>query len=72
MDADDVIDSYRQRLEAEGFEVREEHDLRHDESRTTSVTGVQEATDRVVFLATAREDGGTRMILGYGEGDGSE
>jgi hypothetical protein len=68
-DGADLVAAYRRRLESMGYEVRAEHDLRHEDGRTASVTGVEEATGRVVFLATAREEGVTRVILGYGQGE---
>jgi hypothetical protein len=71
VDADpaELTASYRRQLEAAGFEVRAEHNLRQEDGHTTSVTGVHETTDRIVFLTTGREDGVTRAVLGYGRGD---
>jgi hypothetical protein len=69
VDPAELTDAYGRRLRAAGFEIREEHDLRHEDGRTTSVTGVEESTHRMVFLSTSREDGVTRVVLSYGQGD---
>jgi len=65
-----VIDRYRSRLEAEGWTIRAEHGLRDRHGTHVSVVGVQEARDRMAVLTAGREDGSTRVVLGWGEAAG--
>ena len=65
---EELLASYRSRLEGEGYEVRAEHALRMERGDSGSIIGKDEANGRVVFLAASRDEAVTRAVLGYGEG----
>jgi hypothetical protein len=62
-----VLDFYRRELREAGYEIREEH----SEWKRGDVEGgfwaESDADGRMVFMAVSEEDGGTKVILGYGE-----
>lgn len=65
-----VVDAVRERLEDGGYSLRAEHSLRGRDGRSASVVGRDDDAGRMVFLVASREDGTTRVVLGYGEGMG--
>lgn len=65
-----VVDAVRERLEDGGYSLRAEHSLRGRDGRSASVVGRDDDAGRMVFLVAAREDGATRVVLGYGEETG--
>jgi len=65
---EELLASYRGRLEREGYEVTAEHALRIEQGESGSIVGKDEATGHVVFLASSREEAVTRVVLGYGGG----
>ena len=62
-----LVDGYRARLEAEGWTIRAEHELRDRHGTSVSVVGFQESGGRMAVLTADREDGSTRAVLGWGE-----
>jgi len=64
-----LVDGYRARLEAEGWTIRAEHELRDRHGTSVSVVGFQESGNRMAVLTADREDGSTRAVLGWGEAD---
>lgn len=70
-DAEALVEAYRDRLESEGYDLRAEHRLDGRGERSASVVGTDAsaAPDRTVFFLAAEEDGVTRVVLGWGEGD---
>lgn len=67
---EDLVAAYRDALADEGYDLRAEHSLRGESARSASVVGRDDATHRTVFLVASREDGVTKAVLGFGEGDG--
>ncbi|HZD05152.1 MAG TPA: hypothetical protein VE173_09540 [Longimicrobiales bacterium] len=67
---EDMVAAYRDGLADEGYDLRAEHSLRGESARSASVVGRDDATRRMVFLVASREDGVTKVVLGFGEGDG--
>jgi hypothetical protein len=63
-----VVEPYRARLESDGYDLQAEHSHRAGEGRSASVVGRDETSGRMVFLAASREDGVTKVVLGWGEG----
>ena len=64
---EDVLSFYKDRLEADGYRMAAEHrrsDRGFDEG---SLFARNEDTGRMVFVAAHRGDGGTKVLLGYGE-----
>jgi len=62
-----VLDFYRRELEDSGYEIREEHSAWHRGEVEGGFWAENEGDGRVVFIAVSEEDGGTRVVLGYGE-----
>jgi hypothetical protein len=67
---EDVVAGYRARLADEGYQLEAEHSLPAEAGGSASVVGRDDDSDRVVFLAAHREEGVTKVVLGYGEGEG--
>lgn len=65
-EANDLVDAYRNRLEAEGYEVRAEHSWRGDSQRSASVVGTNESSGQTVFLGVSRDGDANRAVLAYG------
>lgn len=64
--AEVLVADYRERLEAEGWEIRAEHELRGRDEGSASVVGHRPSDGRTVLLAATRETEGTRVVLGWG------
>jgi len=62
-----VLDFYRRELEDSGYRIREEHSARRHGTFEGGFWAEQDAHDRVIFIAVSKEDGKTRVLLGYGE-----
>jgi hypothetical protein len=61
-----VLDFYRELLEDQGYELREDHSERHRGEFEGGFWAENFEDDRVVFIAAAQEDGMTKVLLGYG------
>jgi hypothetical protein len=66
----EVLSFYREWLEGEGYELRAEHRLHEEGNDQGSLWARNEETGRVVFLVAGQEEGMTKILLGYGEGEG--
>ena len=66
----EVLSFYRDWLEGEGYELRAEHRLHEEGNDQSSLWARNEDTGRVVFLVAGLEEGMTKILLGYGEGEG--
>jgi hypothetical protein len=64
-----ILGSFRDRLEGEGYEVEAEHRRTGPDADEGSLWARRDADGRMVFLIVRREDGRTREVLGYGKGD---
>jgi hypothetical protein len=69
-DADALVEAYGARLEDEGYQRRGAHRLEARDGRSASVfaTDLSADPDRTVFFLATREDGVTRVVLGWGDG----
>jgi len=66
----EVLSFYREWLEGEGYEIRAEHRLHEDGNDQSSLWARNEEAGRVVFLVAGLDEGLTKLLLGYGEGEG--
>lgn len=66
----EVLSFYREWLEGEGYDLRSEHRLREEGNDQGSLWARNEEAGRVVFLVAGLEEGMTKILLGYGEGEG--
>lgn len=62
-----LVDDYRERLEADGWEIRAEHRLESRDESSASVVAHRPGMERTVLLTAGPEDGDTRVVLGWGE-----
>jgi hypothetical protein len=62
-----VLDFYRRELEDSGYDIREEHSAWHRGDVEGGFWAENKEAGRLVFIAVSEEDGGTKVILGYGE-----
>jgi hypothetical protein len=62
-----LLESYRDQLEGEGYQLQAEHSAHNRRHRSESFWGKNEAEDRFVFVAASRSRGVTKVLLGYGE-----
>lgn len=66
--ASELLASYLQALEAEGYEVKVEHRVRNGSEEHGSLWARHEADERMVFVVAHREARGrTGVLVGYGE-----
>jgi hypothetical protein len=66
---DELLGTYRDTLERQGYQVQAEHRRRGGGQDEASLWARDDADGRTVFLLVRRTDGRTRTVLGYGEGD---
>ena len=66
--AEEILGFYKNWLEGEGYELRSETRLHDQGGSQGSLWAKDEASGRVVFVATEQMDGETKILLGYGEG----
>ena len=66
----DVLSFYREWLEGAGYELRAEHRLHEEGNDQSSLWARNETDGRVVFLVAGLDEGMTKLLLGYGEGEG--
>lgn len=62
-----ILSFYREWLDGEGFEISSEHRLHGEGGDEGALWARNRDSGRIVFLATAEEDGMTQVLLGYGE-----
>lgn len=62
-----ILDSYKKRLDSDGYELQAEHSSHNRRHRSESVWGKNEAERRIVFVAASRKRGVTKVLLGFGE-----
>lgn len=62
-----VMGAYRESLSADGYRIRQDYSSRSNGEVDMGFWAENRETDRVVFLSASREDGMTRILLGYGE-----
>lgn len=65
-----VVERARATLEAEGWEISAEHRVEGRGDARASLVGRAPGTGRTVVLAAERNGEATRVVLGWGEGDG--
>lgn len=65
----EVMDIYRTRLQGEGYELEMQHGRRDGTGDEGSLWARNPDTGRVVFVLARGDDGGSRVLLGYGEGE---
>ena len=62
-----ILDFYRDALEGDGYDFRASHRLRDEQVSQQSLWARNEDRGRVVFVVTHRDQGDTKVLLGYGE-----
>lgn len=62
-----VLAYYRERLQAEGYRIREERSSDRHGALEGGFWAENHDNDRVVFVAASEEDGVTKILLGYGD-----
>ena len=64
---EDILAYYRSELEAQGYDIRAEARATDEGAEQGAFWGRSETDGRVVFVVAHAEDGGTKVLLGYGE-----
>lgn len=63
----DLVDGFRAQLEADGWKIQAEHRLAGRGEESASVVGRRPDSGRTVLLTVGRQDGRTRVVMGWGE-----